>query len=37
MKRQIISMGGGGFSIEPKNPLLDQYILYAAALERPKV
>ena len=37
MKRQIIAMGGGGFSMEPENPLLDQYILNASNLERPKV
>jgi dipeptidase E len=37
MKRQIIAMGGGGFSMEPENPLLDQYILNASKLEKPKV
>lgn len=26
-KRQIIAMGGGGFSMEPDNPLLDDYVL----------
>lgn len=26
MKRQIIALGGGGFSMEPENPLLDDYI-----------
>jgi dipeptidase E len=25
--RQIITMGGGGFSMEPENILLDRYIL----------
>ncbi len=25
--KQIIAMGGGGFSMEPENPLLDLYIL----------
>lgn len=25
--KQIIALGGGGFSMEPENPLLDQYIL----------
>ncbi len=25
--RQIIAMGGGGFSMEPDNPALDQYII----------
>jgi dipeptidase E len=37
MKRQIIAMGGGGFSMEPENPLLDQYILNASKLEKPKL
>ncbi len=37
MKRQIIAMGGGGFSMEAENPLLDQYILNASQLEKPKV
>lgn len=37
MNRQIIAMGGGGFSMEPENPLLDQYILSASQLEKPKV
>jgi dipeptidase E len=37
MNRQIIAMGGGGFSMEPENPLLDQYILNASQLEKPKV
>jgi dipeptidase E len=37
MKRQIIAMGGGGFSMEPENPLLDQYILNASKLEKPRV
>jgi peptidase E len=27
IKKQIIAMGGGGFSMEPDNPLLDQYIV----------
>jgi hypothetical protein len=26
-KKQIIAMGGGGFSEEPDNPLLDEYFL----------
>ncbi len=37
MNRQIIALGGGGFSMEPENPFLDQYILNASSLERPKV
>jgi len=35
--RQIIAMGGGGFSMEPDNPLLDQYILEQANKARPKI
>ncbi|WP_268626914.1 Type 1 glutamine amidotransferase-like domain-containing protein [Paenibacillus alvei] len=35
--KQIIAMGGGGFSMEPKNPLLDLYILQQASSENPKV
>jgi dipeptidase E len=30
-------MGGGGFSMEPDNPLLDQYILELAGKPQPKV
>jgi dipeptidase E len=25
-ERQIVALGGGGFSMEPDNPLLDDYI-----------
>ena len=35
--RQIIALGGGGFSEEPENPLLDLYILAQAGKPRPKV
>jgi dipeptidase E len=35
--RQIIAMGGGGFSMEPDNPLLDLYILGQSEKQRPKV
>jgi peptidase E len=34
---QIIAMGGGGFSQEPDNPLLDQYILNQTGKPRPKI
>lgn len=37
MVRQIIAMGGGGFSMEPENPLLDLYILRQADSRTPKV
>lgn len=35
--RQLIAMGGGGFSMEPDNPLLDQYILKQANKARPTI
>jgi dipeptidase E len=35
--RQIIAMGGGGFSMEPENLLLDEYILAQSKKEVPKV
>lgn len=33
----IVAMGGGGFQMEPDNPLLDAYVLEVAALERPRI
>ncbi|WP_195575882.1 peptidase E [Paenibacillus sp. 1001270B_150601_E10] len=35
--RQIIAMGGGGFSMEPDNLLLDQYVLTQVDSASPKV
>lgn len=35
--KQIIALGGGGFSAEPENPALDQYILGAVGASRPRV
>lgn len=35
--QQIIALGGGGFSMEPDNPLLDTYILEQAQKEKPKI
>jgi dipeptidase E len=35
--RQIFAMGGGGFSMEPENLLLDRYILELSKQEKPKV
>ncbi|UXH44831.1 peptidase E [Rossellomorea vietnamensis] len=35
--KQIIAMGGGGFSMEPGNLLLDQYIINQSKVSRPKV
>lgn len=36
-RKQIVAMGGGGFSMEPDNPLLDQYILDLVNKEKPQV
>jgi dipeptidase E len=35
--RQIVAFGGGGFSMESGNPLLDDYVLGLAQAERPRV
>ena len=35
--RQIIALGGGGFSMEPENPALDRYILDQAGRSNPAV
>ena len=35
--RQIIAMGGGGFSMEPDNLALDRYVLAQVKVEHPKV
>ena len=37
MKRQIIAMGGGGFSMEPDNLALDRYVLEQTERPRPRV
>jgi peptidase E len=34
---QIVAFGGGGFSMEAGNPLLDDYVLSLTAAERPRV
>jgi dipeptidase E len=36
-RRQIVAFGGGGFSMEPGNPLLDDYVLSLTGKERPRV
>ncbi len=36
-KRQIVSFGGGGFSMEAANTLLDDYVLSLSGKERPRV
>ncbi len=35
--RHIVAMGGGGFSMEPDNPLLDDYVLSRTGKARPRV
>jgi peptidase E/N-acetylglutamate synthase-like GNAT family acetyltransferase len=37
LKRQIIALGGGGFSMEPLNPLLDLYVLQQSPAVKPKI
>ncbi len=37
MKKQILAMGGGGFSMEPDNLKLDRYLLSLVDKETPKV
>jgi dipeptidase E len=34
---QIVAMGGGGFSMEPENPLLDDFVLGLTRKRRPRV
>jgi hypothetical protein len=35
--RQIVSIGGGGFSMEAGNPLLDEFVLELTGRQRPRV
>ncbi len=35
--KQIIAMGGGGFSMEPDNPLLDDYVLAQSPVKNPRI
>jgi len=35
--RQIVAFGGGGFSMESGNPLLDDYVLGLTRAERPRI
>jgi len=37
LKKQVIALGGGGFSMEPENPLLDNYIIRQARAWKPAV
>jgi dipeptidase E len=36
-RRQILAMGGGGFTMEPANPLLDDFVLELARSKRPRI
>lgn len=35
--KTIFAMGGGGFSMEPENPLLDEFVLSLSEKEKPKI
>jgi peptidase E len=37
LKRQIIAIGGGGFTVEPKNPALEKYVLAQTRKANPSV
>jgi dipeptidase E len=37
MPRHVVALGGGGFSMEPENPLLDDFVLSLARTSRPRV
>jgi dipeptidase E len=36
-ERSIFAMGGGGFTMEPANPLLDDYVLSLARAKEPRI
>jgi peptidase E len=36
-RRRIVALGGGGFLMEPDNPLLDEFVLAQARAERPRI
>lgn len=36
-ERQIVAMGGGGFSMEPRNALLDRYVLSLTRRRSPRI
>jgi dipeptidase E len=36
-ERQIFAMGGGGFTMEPGNPLLDDFVLSLTPVQHPRV
>ena len=35
--RTIFAMGGGGFTMEPDNPMLDDFVLGLAAARQPRI
>ncbi len=35
--RQIFAMGGGGFTMEPSNPLLDDFVLSLTPAKEPRI
>ena len=37
MGRTILAMGGGGFTMEPANPALDDFVLTLAPAREPKI
>lgn len=37
MKQQIVAIGGGGFSKEPENALIEKYILNLSTVKNPKI
>ncbi len=37
MTRRIVALGGGGFSMDPDDPRLDDHVLAMTGVERPKV
>lgn len=36
-QRRVFAMGGGGFTMEPTNPLLDDFVLSLATARRPRI
>jgi dipeptidase E len=36
-RRRIVALGGGGFLMEPDNPLLDEFVLAQARAPRPRI
>lgn len=36
-QRRIFAMGGGGFTMEPTNPLLDDFVLSLTSVQQPRV